>query len=63
MKLTVAKKKMREEEEEEIAMDIMEDELVNEGSLYDKIVDRLDEKKKTADAMFLLQTKVSKLIV
>jgi len=47
-------KKMREEEE--IAMDIMEDELVNEESLYDKIVDRLDEKKKT-DALFLLRTK------
>ena len=43
-------------EEEEITMDIMEDEPVNEESLYDKIVDRLDEKKKT-DALFLLQTK------
>ena len=39
-------------------MDIMEDEIVNEESLYDKIVDRLDEKKKT-DALFLLQTKVT----
>ena len=32
--------------EEEITMDILEDEIVNEESLYDKIVDRLDEKKK-----------------
>ena len=31
--------------EEEITMDIMEDKIVNEESLYDKIVDRLDEKK------------------
>ena len=45
-------------EEEEIAMDIMEDELVNEESLNDNIVDRLDENKKT-DALFL----GSKLIV
>ena len=45
-----------EGEEEEITMDIMEDELVNEESLYHKIVDHLDEKKKT-DALFLLQTK------
>ena len=44
MKLTVAKKMQGEEE---ITMDIMEDEIVNEESLYDKIVDRLDEKKKT----------------
>ena len=42
--------------EEEITMDIMEDEIVNEESLYDKIVDRLDEKKKT-DALLLLQTR------
>ena len=48
-------KKMRGEEEE-ITMDIMEDEIVNEESLDDKIVDRLDQKKKT-DALFLLQTK------
>ena len=53
MKLTVAKKMQGEEE---ITMDIMEDEIVNEESLYDKIVDRLDEKKKT-DALFLLQTR------
>ena len=42
--------------EEEITMDILEDEIVNEESLDDKIVDRLDQKKKT-DALFLLQTK------
>ena len=46
------------EEEEETTMDIMEDELVNEESLYHNIVDRLDENKKT-DALFL----GSKLIV
>ena len=55
MKLTVAKKMQGEEE---ITMDILEDEIVNEESLDDKIVDRLDQKKKT-DALFLLQTKVT----
>ena len=42
--------------EEEITMDIMEDEIVNEEIPYNKIVDRLKEKKKT-DALFLLQTR------
>ena len=44
-------KKMRGEEEE-ITMDIMEDEIVNEESLYDKIVDRLDEKRKHGCIVF-----------
>ena len=39
-----------------ITMDIMEDEIVNEESPYNKIVDRLKGKKKT-DALFLLQTR------
>ena len=49
MKLTVAKKMQGEEE---ITMDIMKDEIVNEESLYDKIVDRLDEEKKTRTHCF-----------
>ena len=51
-----AQRRDLEEEDEEIPVDTLEDAVINEGNLYDKIEDRFEEKKKT-DALFLLQTK------